>query len=79
MNLPEDPHHNRRENDGCPYQELYIYYLEGRLKPVTKMFRDNFIGNWEEENFSFLFFSFLFCPEADDSAIVGLSESGGGG
>lgn len=57
MNLPEDPHHNRRENDGCPYQELYIYYLEGRLKPVTKMFRDNFIGNWEEENFSFLFFS----------------------
>jgi len=57
MDLPEDPRHKRRENNGCPYQDLYIYYLEGRLKPVADMFRDNFIGNWEEENFSFLFFS----------------------
>ena len=40
-----------------PYQELYIYYLNGRLKPEKRMFQENFIGNWEEENDSFLFFS----------------------
>jgi ribosomal protein L11 methyltransferase len=40
-----------------PYQELYIYYLTGRLKPENRMFQENFIGNWEEENDSILFFS----------------------
>jgi len=40
-----------------PCQDLYIYYLNGRLKAGSEMFQDNFIGNWEEENDSFLFFS----------------------
>jgi len=40
-----------------PDQQLYIYYLEGRLKPENQRFQDNFIGNWEEEGDSFLFFS----------------------
>lgn len=39
-----------------PYQQLYIYYLQGRLNPGFKT-SDQFIGNWEEEGFSFLFFS----------------------
>jgi ribosomal protein L11 methyltransferase len=40
-----------------PDQQLYIYYLEGRLKPENRSFEENFIGNWEEEGDSFLFFS----------------------
>lgn len=41
-----------------PYDQLHIYYLEGRIqKTRTDCLGDNFIGNWEEEGFSFLFFS----------------------
>ena len=40
-----------------PYKDLYIYYLQGRLKPDKKIFGNNFIGNWQEDEFSFLFFS----------------------
>jgi ribosomal protein L11 methyltransferase len=40
-----------------PYNDLFIYYIEGRLKADTHLFHENFIGNWEEDNFSFLFFS----------------------
>lgn len=42
-----------------PYEYLYIYYLEGiptSLSPVME--KTTFIGNWEEEGFSFLFFSY---------------------
>jgi ribosomal protein L11 methyltransferase len=40
-----------------PYKDLYIYYLQGLLKPDKKIFGKNFIGNWQEDEFSFLFFS----------------------
>ena len=40
-----------------PHQELYIYYLKGRLKADSTRLPDNCIGNWEEEEDSFLFFS----------------------
>jgi len=40
-----------------PYKELYIYYLHGRLKPGDKIYGSDFIGNWQEDDFSFLFFS----------------------
>jgi ribosomal protein L11 methyltransferase len=39
-----------------PYHDLYIYYLEGRLTPDFQINADGFIGNWEEDGFSFLFF-----------------------
>lgn len=39
-----------------PYKDLYIYYLEGRINPDHGIFGAEFIGNWEEDNFSFLFF-----------------------
>lgn len=42
---------------GQPYPYLYIYYLKGRLGSFTGYFGRHFIGNWEEEGFSFLFFS----------------------
>jgi len=40
-----------------PYENLYIYYLQGRLKPDHKIFGSDFIGNWQEDGFSFLFFT----------------------
>ncbi len=39
-----------------PYQDLYIYYLEGTFDSHTNFPREHFIGNWEEEGSSFLFF-----------------------
>jgi ribosomal protein L11 methyltransferase len=47
----------REESTDCPYRDLYIYYLKGRLKPDRIKFTTEFIGNWEEDEFSFLFFS----------------------
>jgi ribosomal protein L11 methyltransferase len=45
-----------KTSDGpCP--NLFIYYLRGRLMAGSEIFQDNFIGNWEEEGESFLFFS----------------------
>lgn len=41
----------------CPYKDLYIYYLQGHLKPDNTIVEDSFIGNWQEDEFSFLFFS----------------------
>ncbi len=41
----------------CPYNELYIYYFKGRLKTDYRLLGSNFLGNWEEEGFSFLFFN----------------------
>lgn len=48
---------NRKEFTDNPYQDLYIYYFHGRLKPGYNMWGDGFIGNWQEDDFSFLFFS----------------------
>ena len=46
-----------------PYEYLYIYYLEGIPASLAPAEADPaFIGNWEEEGFSFLFFS---CDRAD--------------
>jgi ribosomal protein L11 methyltransferase len=48
---------DREEFTDNPYKELYIYYLHGRLKLVDKICGSDFIGNWQEDDFSFLFFS----------------------
>lgn len=39
-----------------PYKNLFIYYIKGRVRggPITD--GDAFIGNWEEQDDSFLFF-----------------------
>lgn len=42
---------------GHRYRDLYIYHLEGHLAPGTNLSSNDFIGNWQEEEFSFLFFS----------------------
>jgi len=48
---------DQEKSRDIPYKDLYIYYLQGRLKPDKKIISDHFIGNWEEDEFSFLFFS----------------------
>jgi len=49
---------NNQDPPGAgPHQELYIYYLKGRLKVDGTILPDTCIGNWEEEEDSFLFFS----------------------
>jgi len=40
-----------------PYKDLFIYHLEGRLKPVHDTIFQSYIGNWQEEESAFLFFS----------------------
>jgi len=41
-----------------PYHELYIYYLEGLFNREAESFLGtDFLGNWIEEDSSFLFFS----------------------
>ena len=44
-------------NEISPYENLHIYYLEGSPHPGFRFDGDNFIGNWEEDGFSFLFFT----------------------
>ena len=39
-----------------PDEELYIYYLKGRVTPGMDLSSPGFIGNWEEDDFSFLFY-----------------------
>ena len=41
-----------------PDADLYIYYLEGRLPRQAGIRDEGFIGNWEEDGFSFLFFRY---------------------
>jgi len=51
-------HQNSREKIArTPYEELFIYYLKGHLALSDQKFQNNFIGTWEEEGDSILFFS----------------------
>ena len=52
---------------------LYIYYLSSRLPAPIPMETDGFIGNWEEDGTSFLFFS-----EAADAVVEGLVQESPG-
>ena len=51
-----------------PDSLLHIYYLEGRIPAVHQFCHHAFLGNWEEDAFSFLFF--LEPAEATVSALV---------
>jgi len=45
------------KSGSCPYHDLYIYQLGGKLASNQNLPLSGFFGNWEEDNFSFLFFS----------------------
>ncbi|KJR43985.1 Ribosomal L11 methyltransferase [Candidatus Magnetoovum chiemensis] len=47
---------NHYKYSSNPYEYLWIYYLKGTLK-LKETLKNSFIGNWEEDGFSFLFFS----------------------
>lgn len=40
-----------------PYGDLNIYYIQGRVGTAAPLTGEGCIGNWEEDAFSFLFFS----------------------
>ena len=46
----------QRQGVQKPYEHLYIYYLEGVLGPIARPGPD-YLGTWEEEGHSFVFFS----------------------
>jgi len=50
------------DGDASPYNKLFIYYFNGKIDSRQEQFGDDFIGNWEEGDTSFLFFS----ESADD-------------
>ncbi len=39
-----------------PDSVLHIYYLKGRISKEEEIVNENYLGNWEEDDFSFLFF-----------------------
>lgn len=41
----------------APYKDLFIYYIKGHLPYNILPSGTDFIGNWEEDEFSFLFFT----------------------
>ena len=42
---------------GSPYKLLHIYWINRPLKKEEEeIFDDSFIGNWVEDDYSFLFF-----------------------
>jgi len=46
-----------------PYDDLYIYYLDGHVLHQHTLYLTNFIGDWQEDQFSFLFFSQPACAQ----------------
>jgi ribosomal protein L11 methyltransferase len=48
-----------------PYQSLYIYELSGAISDSKEFFKKDFLGCWNEEETSFLFFSQPHDKEVD--------------
>ena len=57
MNNVQSQRSSTKTSTACPYDDLYIYHLNGRLASRDNIPQNHFIGNWEEDGFSFLFFS----------------------
>lgn len=56
----------------APAQDLFVYYLAGRVADPAPLHGPGFLGNWEEDGFSFLFFS---TPADDRVKTVVAAES----
>ena len=57
MNDDHRPKPVSSESGACPYDDLYVYQLGGKLTSDTNLPLNGFVGNWVEDNSSFLFFS----------------------
>ncbi len=57
--MPESIIRNRTvyTPESLPGKDLHIYYLKGHLPGNATDGADHFLGNWEEDGYSFLFFS----------------------
>ena len=66
MKLPPIQRNRQKQIGDSPYEELFIYYLKGRLELRHQKFQQNFLGNWEEEDDSILFFSSSADRQIDD-------------
>ncbi|MBF0224402.1 MAG: 50S ribosomal protein L11 methyltransferase [Desulfobacterales bacterium] len=53
-----------------PYKYLYIYYLQGNIKNSDIAFSKNFIGNWQEDKYSFLFYSVPALEEVNNIILL---------
>ncbi len=42
-----------KDQDHSPYSDLYVNYFKGHVAPDTDLRAEEFIGNWEEDTFSF--------------------------
>ena len=67
MNKPARIDKDPEESFENPYRDLYIYYLKGRFKRMAPSPGKGFIGNWQENEYSFLFFS---KPSSDEVARI---------
>lgn len=65
MNNSQSAHPARKQPSRCPYDDLYIYQIDGRLTSQIEILRNYFIGNWEEADSSFLFFSEPARPDVE--------------
>ena len=65
MNNSQPSHPVQKQSSHCPYDDLYIYQLDGRLTSQIEIRQNCFIGNWEEAGSSFLFFSKPAYPEIE--------------
>ena len=63
MNNSQPSHPIQKQTSHSPYDDLYIYQLDGCLTSQIGIPQNTFIGNWEEEGSSFLFFSKPAYPE----------------
>ena len=63
MNNSPTSHPVPEQTNHCPYDDLYVYQLDGCLTSHIGIRQNTFIGNWEEEGSSFLFFSKPAYPE----------------
>ena len=57
MNSIGNRHPDEVKAPRAPHEDLYIYYLRGCLEKRHGIADDHFLGAWEEDGFSFLFFS----------------------
>jgi ribosomal protein L11 methyltransferase len=65
MNNSQNSHPIQKQPSHCPYDDLYIYQLDGCLTSQIEIRQGCFIGNWEEADSSFLFFSKPAWPEIE--------------
>ena len=56
--MPRSKNSSKNQKDGChPYDDLFIYFFKGRPRFDEGALSDDFIGDWQEDGSSFLFFS----------------------